>query len=473
MLEWTRSPLSFVRRALQATPEPWQQQVLEDIEAGHKRISIRAGHGVGKTTLEAWLIWWFLICRRPCKIPVTANSQDQLRDVVWAELAKWRDRMPDWLKSGVEIGADRIWVKACPDDAFAVARTARPERPEALQGFHADFLFFVIEEASGIEDVIFETAGGALTSPHSLVLMCANPTRLSGYFYRSHHENRASWRTYHVPCSASSRVSQSYAEDMAREYGEHSNVYRVRVLGEFPLSEDDSVIALGLIEAAIGREVVAAETQVVWGLDVARYGDDDTALAKRRGNVLLEPVKSWKKLDLMQTAGRVYQEWRETPAESRPNAINVDVIGIGAGVVDRLRELGAPVRGVNVGEAPATDSARYMRLRDELWFKARDWFQARDCRLPRDDGLIAQLVQPKYKITSAGKLQVESKDDMKKRGVKSPDKADAFCLTLAGGDYAVPRFRQSLSEYDPFAPLTEARQPAWRERSGGEDYRPW
>lgn len=406
-------------------------------------------------------------------MPITANSEKQIKDSLWPEIASWYRRLPDWLKDSLEVAAERITVKACPDQAFAVPRTASKDNPEALQGFHSDHLMFVIDEASGIDDIVFEVAQGALSGGNILVLMTGNPTRTSGYFYDAFHKNRAEWSTYHVPCSASSRVSPEYAEKMAREYGEHSNVYRVRVLGEFPLSEDDSVIALGLIEAAIGREVVAAETQVVWGLDVARYGDDDTALAKRRGNVLLEPVKSWKKLDLMQTAGKVYQEWRETPAESRPNAINVDVIGIGAGVVDRLRELGAPVRGINVGEAPATDAARFMRLRDELWFKARDWFQARDCKLPRDDGLIAQLVQPKYKITSAGKLQVESKDEMKKRGIKSPDKADAFCLTLAGGDYAVSRFRQALSEYDPFAPLTEARQPAWRERSGGEDYRPW
>lgn len=466
ILRWVRSPLAFCREALQANPEPWQAKVLQDVEDGAKRIAIRAGHGVGKTALEAWLIWWFLFCRRPCKIPVTANSQDQLRDVVWSELAKWRDKMPDFLKAALELETERAYVKACPNEAFAVARTARPEKPEALQGFHSDFLFFVIEEASGIEDVIFETAGGALTSPHSLVLMCGNPTRTSGYFYRAFHGSRDGWRCHHVPCSASSRVSPAYAAEIAREYGESSNVYRVRVLGEFPTSEDDAVIALGLIESATGREVAISERQVVWGLDVARFGDDWTALCKRRGNTVLQPTKAWSKKDLMQTAGIIYQEWRETPLEDRPAAINVDVIGLGAGVVDRLKELGLPVRGINVGEASATDSARYMRLRDELWFAAREWLAEKAVRLPVDEALAAQLVGPKYKITSGGKLQVESKDDMKKRGVRSPDRADAFCLTFAGGDYKVPSVAYAETSYDPFKPFTERDQRQ-------DEYRPW
>jgi hypothetical protein len=241
-----------------------------------------------------------------------------------------------------------------------------------LQGFHAGTLVFMIEEASAIEDVIFEVAGGALSSSNSWVFLFGNPTRTTGYFHRSFHANRESWRTYHVPCQVSSRVSEDYPKQIAMEYGEHSNVYRVRVLGEFPLSDDNSVISLGLVEAAVDRDVSPNDFAVVWGLDVARFGDDTTALAKRRGNVLTEPVREWKKLDLMQTVGIIMQEWGETLPEKRPGAINVDVIGLGAGVVDRLRELGLPVRGVNVGEAAATAPERFMRLRDELWWKARD-----------------------------------------------------------------------------------------------------
>jgi hypothetical protein len=305
--------------------------------------------------------------------------------------------------------------------------------------------------------------------------MFANPTRTSGYFYRSHHQNRDQWRTYVVPCQASSRVSPEYPLQIAREYGDQSNVYRVRVLGEFPLSEDDSVIPLGLIEAAVGRDVSPTVAAIVWGLDVARFGDDTTALCKRQGNVILEPVREWRKLDLMQTAGIIAKEYRETPFEKRPAAINVDVIGLGAGVVDRLQEIGLPVRGINVGEAPADDSGRYMRLRDQLWFEARDWFDTRAVTMPKDDGLMSELVTPKYKLESSGKIKVESKDDMKKRGVKSPNKADAFCLTFGGGDL-VPALLPAVAQidYDPFGPIGgQAYEQALRQTVAGQEYDPF
>lgn len=459
-------------------PDLWQANLLKDVGAakvsGLRKFTVRAGHGVGKSTIEAWLVLWFVLFHRDLKVPVTANSQDQLRDVLWAEIAKWHRELPPFLKEQVVVSAERVFSKADPEGSFAVARTARPEKPEALQGFHAGTLAFFADEASGIEDVIFEVASGTLSSDDVWIFMFANPTRITGYFHRSHHQNRAQWRCYHVPCANGVRVSPRYAEDMAAEYGEHSNVYRVRVLGEFPTSEDNSVISLGLVEAAIDREVAGTDATVVWGLDVARFGDDSTALAKRRGNSLVEPVREWRKIDLMQTVGRIVKEFHETSVEKRPGAINVDVIGMGGGVVDRLRELGLPVRGINVGEAAAIDAARYMRLRDELWFQAKDWFDSRAVTMPRDDALVSELVGPTYKIESSGKLKVESKDDMKKRGIKSPNKADAFCLTFAGGDSVnLARHRPlAMMHYDPMSVGTDEFERAVRQTQAGMDYSP-
>ena len=500
VVRWKFSPLNFVLEAIfrlteetwhpwipgtprpdkaPAGPELWQGNFLRDVETaiqdGKRRFSVRAGHGVGKTTIEAWLVLWFVLFWRPLKMPITANSQDQLRDVVWAEIAHWWRELPPFLKELIDVNAERVSARADAEGAFAVARTARPEKPEALQGFHSDNLAFVIEEASGVEDIIFEVASGALSTPQAWVFMFANPTRAQGYFHRSHTTNRDAWRCYHVPCSHSYRVSPNYAADVAREYGEQSNVFRVRVLGEFPQSEDDSVISLGLIEAAMARDIAPSVSGVVWGLDVARFGDDTTALAKRRGNTLLITVREWRKFDLMQTAGVIAKDYHETPLEDRPSAINVDVIGMGGGVVDRLRELGLPVRGINVGEAAATDPARYMRLRDELWFKARDWFDTRAVRMPKDDALASELVGPKYKIESSGKIKVESKDDMKKRGIKSPNKADAFCLTFAGGDMVMElRNHVAKLDYDPYQVGARDFERAIRqEHAGIDDFRPF
>jgi phage terminase large subunit len=432
---WAKSannPVLFVTELLGATPEPWQIEALNAI-GEHDRVSIRAGHGVGKTTFEAWVVLWFMLTRYPYKIPITANSQDQLRDTIWPEIRKWRDRLPAPLRDRIEITAERVFLKGIGENAFAVARTASKDNPEALQGFHEENLLFVIEEASGIEDIVFEVAQGALSTPGAKVVMCANPTRTEGFFYDTHHKLRHRWKTLHVSSLDVARA-RGHVEDIVAKYGLDSNAYRVRVLGEFPRTGDDTVISLELCEAAKVRKVEPNESfRVVWGVDVARFGSDRTALAKRRGNVQIGPVKHWRNKDTMQVAGLIKAEWDTTwPHDDRPGEILVDVIGIGAGVVDRCRELGLPVRGVNVGESPAI-AGRYMRLRDELWFRCREWLEARDSRLADDDALISELVSVKYTIPSTGKIVVESKDDMKKRGLDSPDLADAWCLTFAGG----------------------------------------
>ena len=421
------NPLLFVIDVLGAIPEPWQAEVLEAV-GRHDRVSIRSGHGVGKTTLEAWLILWFLLTRKNCKIPVAANSQDQLRDTIWPEIAKWHRQLPDALKAMIDMQAERVVVVHDPEGAFAVRRTASKDNPEALQGFHAEHLLFLIDEASGIDDIVFEVGMGALSTPGAKVVMAGNPTRTSGFFYDTHHSLRHRWHTLHVSCLDVPRA-QGHIDDIKAKYGENSNAYRVRVLGEFPTSDDETVIPLELVLGAIGRNVSSLDYYPVWGVDVARFGDDRTALAKRQANKLLEAVKSWNSTDLMATVGKIKAEYEATGYDEKPKEILIDVIGLGAGVYDRCKELGLPVRGINVGEAAASRE-NCARLRDELWFKGREWFLDQSCSMPHDDALIAELTAPTYSFTSTGKMVVESKADMKKRGMRSPDLADAFLLTF-------------------------------------------
>src|SRR5215467_2174516 len=431
---WMRSknrPLLFVTDVLGARPEPWQAAALEAV-GNHDRVSIRSGHGVGKTTLQAWLVLWFLCTHQNCKVPVAANSQDQLRDTIWPEIAKWHRLLPEALKAMIDVQAERIVVVHDPEGAFAVRRTASKENPEALQGFHAEHLLFLIDEASGIPDVVFEVGMGALSTPGAKVLMAGNPTRTSGVFYDTHHSLRSRWHTMHVSCLDVPRA-QGHIEDIRAKYGEGSNAWRIRVLGEFPTADDETVIPLELVLSAVGRTVSTLDYYPVWGVDVARFGDDRTALAKRQKDKLLEPVKSWNDVDLMVTAGKIKAEYDATPYDLRPSEIVIDIIGLGASVYDRCKELRLPVRGVNVGEAAASRE-NCMRLRDELWFKGREWFQDRACSMPKDDALIAELTAPTYAFTSTGKMVVESKADMKKRGMRSPDLADAFLLTFARND---------------------------------------
>jgi hypothetical protein len=242
------------------------------------------------------------------------------------------------------------------------------------------------------------------------------------------------WHTIKIACADAKMVDPSFITEMADKYGSDSNVFRVRVEGEFSKESDDTVIPLSWIESAVARSVeVNPNRKTVWGLDVARFGSDRTALCRRRGNTVTG-LMTWQGKDLMQTCGLVMAEYKKVEefADERPEEILVDSIGLGGGVVDRLAELGLPARGINVGEAPSIDGKTYMRLRDELWFRARHWFEQRDCRLPEDcEELVAELSVPDYHYTSAGKIQVENKDSLKKRGLRSPDLADAFCLTLA------------------------------------------
>lgn len=431
-MAWLKSrnnPLLFVTDVLGVEPEAWQREALELI-GSNDRVSIRSGHGVGKTTLFAWLVLWFLLTRQDCKIPVTANSQDQLRDTIWPEIAKWHRRLPQELKEQVDVQAERVIVKADPEGSFAVQRTASKDRPEALQGFHAKHILFLVDEASGIADIVFEVGSGALSTEGSKAVMAGNPTRSGGFFHDTHHGLRDRWKTMRVNSEDVPRA-RGHIDDIIAKYGKDSNAYRVRVLGEFPTSDDQAVIPLDLIEAACVRDVKPLEYYPIWGLDVARFGDDRTALAKRRYNRLMEPVTWWHGHDLMATVGRVKAEYERAAEDAKPSEILVDIIGYGAGVVDRMQEMGLPVRGINVGES-ASSVGEYVRLRDELWFLGREWFQTKAVWMPRDESLIAELASPTYKFQSSGKILVESKDDMKKRGMRSPDLADAFLLTMAG-----------------------------------------
>jgi phage terminase large subunit len=433
LVEWIKDPVKFVRDVFNVEPDKWQAEALQAI-AKHDRVTIRSGHGIGKSAMMSWAIIWFLCTRPTAKIPCTAPTAHQLSDVLWGELAKWNRQMHPAIKGMIEVKQDMVVRRDSPRTAFAVARTARKEQPEAFQGFHDENLLFIIDEASGVEDVIFEVGEGAMSTKGAKVLMAGNPTRTSGYFYDSHHRMREAWYAMKVSSSDAKMVDQKFIDNMKLRYGDDSNVFRVRVMGEFPSAEDDTVITLELAESAVNRDVVTSDAKVIWGLDVARFGNDKTALAKRKGNTLLEKIKSWQGKDLMQTAGLVIKEYEETPYEDRPQMILVDSIGLGSGVVDRLREQGYPVRGINVAESPSVNSEKHMRLRDELWFKARDWFATKSVKIPADDELIADLTVPKYTLTSSGKLKVEGKDEIKKRLPRSPDLADAFCLTFAVGD---------------------------------------
>jgi hypothetical protein len=419
----------FVREVLGVDPDPWQIEFLEAISRGERKISVRSGHGVGKSTAASWSMIWFILTRGPAKVVVTAPTSSQLYDALFAELKRWVKELPNAWGDRLEVKTDRIEMRAAPQESFISARTSRAEQPEALQGVHSDHVMLVADEASGIPESVFEAAAGSMSGHNAVTILLGNPTKSSGFFFDTHNRLKDEWWTRRVSCYDSKRVSDAYIKDMASRYGEESNAFRVRVLGEFPRTDDDTLIGVELVDSAFHRDVETMDTQTVWGLDVARFGTDATALAKRKGNAVTE-IRKWRGLDLMQTTGAVVAEYEAMKPEDRPVEILVDSIGLGAGVVDRLRELNLPARGINVAESPAMGTI-YVNLRAELWGKMKAWLEKRDCKLPKDESLLAELVSPRYSFNSNGKMKLESKDEMRKRGIGSPDMADALALTFA------------------------------------------
>jgi phage terminase large subunit len=404
----------FVQEVLGADPEPYQAAILRAVAAGKRRVAVRSGHGVGKTTTLAWLIIWHICTRFPQKTVCTAPTTKQLFDALAAETKSWMRKLPKPILDLFDIQVEQIRLLSAPEESFVSFRVSKAEVPEALAGVHSDNVLLIPDEASGVPDPVFEAAAGSMSGHNACTVLAGNPVRTSGLFYDAFHKLSDMWEKFHVSCLDSERVTADFIEDMRRRYGEDSNGYRVRVLGEFPLSDDDTLISRELAAASLTRDVMALDVRPIWGVDCARFGADRSSLAKRRGNVLDEPVKSWKGLDTMQLVGRVKFEWDNTLPSQRPSEICVDVIGIGAGVVDRLTELGLPARGINVSESPAM-TARFPRLKDELWWLAREWFEARDTNLCNDGRLLEELVAVRYTVTdSTGKVKVESKSELKK-----------------------------------------------------------
>ena len=316
---------------------------------------------------------------------------------------------------------------------YAQAQLWSEENPDAFAGIHSSYgVCLIMDEASGIPAPIYSVSEGFFSEPteNRFWFTFSNPRRNTGPLYESFTSKRKFWNLEQIDSRTVEGTDQKLFQTMLEQYGEDSTVARVEVRGEFPNADDDSVIPMELARNAIDRDVaLTTKAPIVWGLDVARFGGDNSALCIRQGNTVFE-IKTFKSMDLMQLCGAVKNLYDDCTAIEQPQEILIDVIGLGSGVVDRLLEQNLPVRGVNVAEAPATKK-NYLNLRAELWFAIKDWLVQRNCRLPNDDELVSELAAPSYKYTSTGKIKIESKDEMKKRGVKSPDKADALALTMA------------------------------------------
>lgn len=449
--KWRADPILFADELLSFTPDEWQRDALIDLR-DNKRVSIKSGQGVGKTGLEAVAFLWFFTCFSYTRVVATAPTKQQLHDVLWAEIDKWMSRSPllsqmlRWTKTHIYmVGYEKRW--------FGVARTAT--RPENMQGFHEDNMLFIVDEASGVADPIMEAVLGTLTGENNKLLLCGNPTRTSGTFYDSQTRDRSLYKCHTVSSMDSKRTNKESIDSLIRKYGWDSNVVRVRVRGEFPNQEDDVFIALSLIEQCSSSRAYELpedlETPfVTLGCDVARFGDDETIIYRNyKGHCKLVFKKRGQ--DLMATAGELVHQFlkikEEYPDYDGRVYINIDDTGLGGGVTDRLREVKTERRlgkmfiiPINAAEKIETDTAagkksaeHYNNLTTDMWANLRDQLEQRTIVFEDDEETVAQLSARKYRMASNGKIEVEPKADMKKRGLDSPDRGDALALSLYMG----------------------------------------
>ena len=441
-------------------PTPYQHEILSEIGT-RTRVSVRGPHGLGKTMMMAAIVLWFALTRdgKDWKVVTTASAWRQLEKYLWPEIHKWA-RALNWAKIGrAPFGADEIFtlkLRLRTGEAFAVAS----DNPALIEGAHADNILYIFDESKSIIPKTFDAAEGALTTPGAMAIAMSTPGEPNGRFYeiQSRAKGYEDWWCRHVKKEeviSAGRMTQIWADNRRNQWGAESAVYLNRVEGMFAASDEDSVIPLYLVERAIERWRIIEESgswgpAKALGVDVARSGSNDTVIAVRHGLAVKELRKSSHK-DTMQTAGAVsgIMKKHDIPAL-------VDTVGLGAGVFDRLRELG-----LDAVAFTASARTRFMDksgeygfadVRSAAWWNLREMLESEEIALPPtnsagEENMIGDLTAPKWRIMSGAKIRVESKDDIAKRLGRSTDDGDAVVQVFWDGMQVAEYGDNPLSGY--------------------------
>lgn len=438
-------------------PASYQKDVLAAL-VDHRRVAIRSPHGVGKTALAAWIVLWFALTSEALETDwlaiATAGTWNQITVYLWPTIHRWARRL-NWERLGrksFDPKTELLNLSLKLEYGEAVGLTSG--NPEHIEGAHASRLLYLFDEAKSIPAAIFDAAEGALSAGGAEVayaLAFSTPSATIGRFREiwTKRSQYADWYLRYITpqeAIAAGRLDPKAMEDRKRQWGEGHPLYRIRMLGEFAEEGTEGVIPLSWIEQAQRRwEQWAQEGKpttlnepVILGVDVAREGEDHTAIAVKRG-AIMEEVKPYPRGDTMQTTGYVVQL-----LQRHPGALAVvDVIGLGAGVVDRLREQQFPVEAFQASErAPSSDKSgelTFLNRRAWAWWAMRELLDptqegGAQIALPPDEELLEDLAAPRWQPTSAGRIQVEDKPSIKKRLGRSPDKGDATVMACVGGE---------------------------------------
>lgn len=411
-------------------PDVWQAEILETLgkellraekEGGSIQLAVASGHGIGKSALISWIIDFWMSTRPDPQVVVTANTSTQLETKTWRELAVWHKRSLNahWFVHE----AQKFYHVDNPKTWFASPIPWNEAKPEAFAGTHAKDVLYLFDEASAIPDAIWEVSEGAMTTPGATWVAFGNPTQATGRFRECFRRFKHRWITRQIDSRSAKMADKKKINEWIEDYGEDSDFARIRIKGEFPRTADRQFIGDHIVQQAQSREPVG-DGPMIMGVDVARFGKNDTVVCRRQGDKVF-PLIAWNGLDTMQTAMKV----GEMIKAHGPDAVMVDGVGVGGGVVDRLRMLGFDVLDVNSG-ARASEEDVYTNLRAEMWAKLRADLGRSLC-LPFDDKLSRELTSIEYDFDRRNRLMLERKEDMVRRGVESPDRADALALTYA------------------------------------------
>jgi hypothetical protein len=428
-------PAAFIGEWLGA--DLWSKQIeIAEAVRDHRRVAVKSCHGSGKSFLSARIVIWFLHAYPGSVVITTAPTDNQVVNILWREIgsAYAATRSPvlgRCLTKRYEIAPD--W--------YALGFKAADTAPDRFQGFHAEHALVVIDEAAGVSDTVFEALDAVLTSESARLLLIGNPTNAAGTFYEAFHGARGLYHPITIAAEDTPNIragktvrpyliTQRWIDDAVAKHGPDSDYVRCRVHARFPEADNAALIPLAWIEAADAQRIEMPGAPVEAGLDVARGGGDECSLCIRRGYQVLAH-HSWSgpdTRDLMATVGRTrhYVE----PYRASLTALKVDVVGIGAGVADRLAELGYPVVPVNAGAA-SSDPEKWQNLRCEMYWTIREMFRNQEIAGPLDDIAMGQGASVRYRYLSRYPMPViESKDEAKRRGVASPDRFEALMLAF-------------------------------------------
>lgn len=482
--EWQFNPLQWVREVIGEEPTFQQEAALKDwgllIRAKVKSakntplsdeekpyknkigMSIQSGHDSGKSHFAAWIGMHTLTCFPHSKTRVTAPAGPQIDSVLWPEFHKLI-RQSEFLKANVTHRATKIYMTEEGGAEWwieprTIQRNSSPEeQAEVLGGLHERYVTIIADESSDVPDPVFRPLEAGLGGICNLILLIFNPTQSHGYAIDSQGKDRKHWACHHWDCEDLAKTRPVFAPNMEADharlrekYGRESNYYRVRVRGLPPLAAPDVLIPWDWVMDATTRDGILDENEpLTIGVDVGGSGEDKTVIIAGRGHILIpyskdRPIFDIQGMDTSQIAEKVHGMLADLlDGEEQQYAIAIDVIGIGAGVYSHLKHVSklTNLYDVNVSELPSQED-RFHRLRDEIWWHVRESFEKRMPCIPKDDELIAELTNIRWE-EHGGKIKVEGKKELRKRGVSSPNKADAFCLREYARRYCISRVNRA------------------------------